>query len=73
MQTFKTSTISTRASAASVERSHRRSGHPCAVIVVYILVTVSAVRSVVFLLALFLWAARNDGEVDRAVRAQLGR
>jgi hypothetical protein len=43
------------------------------VIAVYVLVTVSAVLSVVFVLALFVWAARKDGEADRAVRGQSGR
>ena len=38
-------------------------------IAVYVLVTASAVLSIVFVLALFLWAARKDGEADRAVRA----
>jgi hypothetical protein len=43
------------------------------VIAVYIVVTVSAVASVVFVLALFLWAARKDGEADRAARRRGGR
>jgi hypothetical protein len=42
------------------------------VIAVYVLVTVSAVLSVVVVLALFVWAARKDGEADRASRAQTG-
>jgi hypothetical protein len=43
------------------------------VIAVYVLVTLSAVLSVVFVLALLVWAARQDGEADRAVRARGGR
>jgi hypothetical protein len=43
------------------------------VIAVYVLATVSAVFSVVFVLALFVWAARKDGETDRAVRPPDGR
>jgi len=42
------------------------------VIAVYVLVTASAVLSTVFVLALFFWAARKDGEADRAARAQRG-
>jgi hypothetical protein len=43
------------------------------VVAVYVLVSVSTVLSVVFVLALFVWAARKDGETDRAVRGQDGR
>ena len=53
-------------------RSARRSRHPCRVIAVYVLVTASAALSTVFVLALFFWAARKDGEADRAARAQRG-
>jgi nitrogen fixation-related uncharacterized protein len=53
--------------------TERRQGILGLVIAVYVLVTVSTVLSAVFVLALFLWAARKDGEADRAVRAQSER
>ena len=42
-------------------------------IAVYVLATVMAVTTVVFVLALCVWAARKDGEADRAVRAETTR
>ena len=42
-------------------------------IAVYIIVTAMAVLSVVSVLVLFIWAARKDGETDRAARAQTRR
>lgn len=41
-------------------------------IAVFILATASALVTAVVLLGLFVWAARKDGERDRAVQAQLG-
>ena len=37
-----------------------------------VIASVSAFVSVVVVLALFVWAARKDGEDDRAVQARLG-
>ncbi|HEY2371787.1 MAG TPA: hypothetical protein VGH82_04495 [Gaiellaceae bacterium] len=37
-----------------------------------IVATVSAVITVVFVLALFLWAARKDGQYDRETQRRLG-
>jgi hypothetical protein len=37
-----------------------------------ILVTATAFVSVVVVLGLFVWAARKDGEYDRAVQRRLG-
>jgi hypothetical protein len=48
-------------------------GHPWLVIALYIIVTATAVFSVLFVLVLFVWAARKDGEADRAVRAKTDR
>jgi hypothetical protein len=39
---------------------------------VAILATLSAVVTAVFVLGLFLWAARKDGEYDRATQRRLG-
>jgi hypothetical protein len=39
---------------------------------VLILVSVVAFVSAVVMLALFVWAARKDGEEDRALQARLG-
>jgi hypothetical protein len=39
---------------------------------VAILATLSAVVTVLFVLGLFLWAARKDGEYDRATQRRLG-
>ena len=38
----------------------------------FIVVTATAVVSVVLMLGLFVWAARKDGEEDRAVQRRLG-
>jgi hypothetical protein len=40
---------------------------------VAILATLSAVVTAAFVLALFLWAARKDGEYDEATQRRLGR
>ena len=37
-----------------------------------VLVSVIAFASIVLVLALFVWAARKDGEEDRALQARLG-
>jgi hypothetical protein len=42
------------------------------VIVLDVLVTLMAAATVVFVLGLFVWAARKDGEEDQAVQARLG-
>jgi len=39
---------------------------------VEIIVTVVAVLTVVFVLGLFVWAAKKDGEEDDAVQKRLG-
>jgi hypothetical protein len=39
---------------------------------VVIIATVSSVVTAVFIFALFIWAARKDGEYDRAVQSRLG-
>jgi hypothetical protein len=39
---------------------------------VLILASISAVVSAVAIVWLFVWAARKDGEEDRAVQARLG-
>jgi nitrogen fixation-related uncharacterized protein len=39
---------------------------------VAILATLSAVMTALFVLGLFLWAARKDGEYDRATQRRLG-
>ena len=39
---------------------------------VYVVATASAVASAAFLIWLFVWAARKDGEEDRALQARLG-
>ena len=39
---------------------------------IFVLVTVSAVATVLLVLGLFVWAARKDGEEDRALQARLG-
>jgi hypothetical protein len=39
---------------------------------VFVIATVSALLSVVVVLALFVWAARKDGEYDRSVQRRLG-
>jgi hypothetical protein len=41
-------------------------------IAAFIFVTATAVVSVVVMLGLFVWAARKDGEEDRAVQRRLG-
>jgi hypothetical protein len=38
----------------------------------FILVTATAAVSVVVMFGLFVWAARKDGEEDRAVQRRLG-
>jgi hypothetical protein len=40
--------------------------------VALVLVSVIAFVSIVLVLALFVWAARKDGEEDRALQARLG-
>ncbi len=40
--------------------------------VTLVLVSVIAFASIVLVLALFVWAARKDGEEDRALQARLG-
>ena len=40
--------------------------------VALVLVSVIAFASIVLVLALFVWAARKDGEEDRALQARLG-
>ncbi len=37
-----------------------------------VLVSVIALASIVLVLAVFVWAARKDGEADRALQARLG-
>ncbi len=37
-----------------------------------IIVVIGVVASVALVLGLFIWAARKDGEEDRAVQARLG-
>ena len=37
-----------------------------------VLVSVIAFASIALVLALFVWAARKDGEEDRALQARLG-
>jgi hypothetical protein len=39
---------------------------------VVVIATVSAVVTTVAVLALFVWAARKDGEYDRSVQRRLG-
>jgi anaerobic C4-dicarboxylate transporter len=39
---------------------------------VLVLVSISAVVTAVVVLGLFVWAARKDGEEDRALQARLG-
>jgi hypothetical protein len=39
------------------------------VLAVYVIVMLTAVLSVVFVLALFIWAARKDGQADRVMRS----
>jgi hypothetical protein len=39
---------------------------------VLILASISSVATAAFVLALFVWAARKDGERDRAVQRELG-
>jgi len=39
---------------------------------VYIIASTSAVLTAVVVLGLFVWAARKDGEYDRAVQSRLG-
>jgi hypothetical protein len=47
--------------------------HPEAMsIAVFVLATVSAVITAAIVLAAFVWAARKDGEEDRAVQRRLG-
>jgi hypothetical protein len=41
-------------------------------VAVLILASASALISAVVVIALFVWAARKDGEHDRAVQARLG-
>jgi hypothetical protein len=40
--------------------------------VVIVVATVVAVGTAVFVFALFVWAARKDGEYDRSVQRRLG-
>ena len=40
--------------------------------VALVVVSVIAFASIVLVLALFVWAARKDGEEDRALQARLG-
>ena len=40
--------------------------------VTFVLVSVIAFASILLVLALFVWAARKDGEEDRAIQARLG-
>ena len=40
--------------------------------VALVLVSVIAFASIALVLALFVWAARKDGEEDRALQARLG-
>jgi hypothetical protein len=48
-------------------------GHPPRVeTVALVLVSVITFASIVLVLALFVWAARKDGEEDRALQARLG-
>jgi anaerobic C4-dicarboxylate transporter len=39
---------------------------------VFVIATISSVLTVVIVLALFVWAARKDGEYDREVQKRLG-
>jgi hypothetical protein len=39
---------------------------------VFIIATVSAILTAAFVIGLFVWAARKDGEHDREVQARLG-
>jgi heme/copper-type cytochrome/quinol oxidase subunit 2 len=39
---------------------------------VLVIASVSTVVTVAFVLALFVWAARKDGEYDRSVQKRLG-
>jgi hypothetical protein len=39
---------------------------------VVVIASVSALLSTVIVLALFVWAARKDGEYDRSVQKRLG-
>ena len=41
-------------------------------IAVFVVTTAAAVGSAAFLIGLFVWAARKDGEEDRALQARLG-
>lgn len=41
-------------------------------IAIFVLATASALVTVIVLLGLFVWAARKDGERDRAVQDELG-
>lgn len=41
-------------------------------VAVYVFATASVVVSAAFLIGLFVWAARKDGEEDRALQARLG-
>jgi hypothetical protein len=41
-------------------------------IVAYVLITVVSVLSFAFVMLMFVWAARKDGEEDLAVQRRLG-
>ena len=41
-------------------------------VVVVVLATAVAIATAVFVLALFVWAARKDGEYDESVQRRLG-
>ena len=38
----------------------------------FVIASISAVVAIVVVIALFVWAARKDGEYDRAVQKRLG-
>ena len=59
---------------AVLERFHPgENGHPPGVeTTALILVSAIGFVSIVVVLALFVWAARKDGEEDRALQARLG-
>ena len=41
-------------------------------LVIFVVATAATVGSAVFLIGLLVWAARKDGEEDRALQARLG-
>lgn len=41
-------------------------------VAVYVVLTLSSLAGAAFLLGLFVWAARKDGEEDRALQKRLG-